>query len=159
MRPVTPSLRWITLRHRVPLCPLWKGEMLPENWWCTELTLTVRMADGCCVPVDDDGDATFFFCTLAPRWRQRSSWKGPCQIQRTPRTHTSCVLPLIMDSIYLASVSLKKRPQVFSSRKALSRRERCDGVRRGWFSLSRGMPTPSSEHNHEERVLHPPVVD
>ena len=23
-------------------------------------------------------------------------------------------------------------------------------------SLSRGMPTPSSEHNHEERVLHPP---
>ena len=61
MRPVTPSLRWITLRHRVPLCPLWKGEALPENWWCTELTLTVQRADGCYVPVDDDGDATFLF--------------------------------------------------------------------------------------------------
>ena len=55
VRPVTPSLRWIMLRHRVPLSPL------PENWWCTELTLTVRRADGCYVPVDDDEDATFFF--------------------------------------------------------------------------------------------------
>ena len=138
MRPVTPSLRWITLRHRVPLSPLWRGEALSENWWCTELTLTVRRADGCYVPADDDGDATFLLsCTLAPRWRQRSSWTGPYQIQRTPRTHTSFVLPLIMDAFCRVSVSLKKRPQVFSSRKALSRRERCDGVRRGWFSLPR----------------------
>ena len=66
VRPVTPSLRWITLRHRVPLSPLGKGETLPENWWCIELTLTVRRADGCYVPVDGDGDATFF----SPHWHR-----------------------------------------------------------------------------------------
>ena len=37
----------------------WKGETLPEIWWCTELTLT----DGCDVPVDDDGDATLLMHT------------------------------------------------------------------------------------------------
>ena len=45
----------------MPLSPLWRGETLPENWWCIELTLTVRRADGCYVPVDGDGDATFLF--------------------------------------------------------------------------------------------------
>ena len=136
MRLVTPSLRWITLRHRVPLSPLWKGETLPENWWCTELTLRCKGPTGatCLLTTTETRPSCFLHIGTE---RQRSPWTGPCQIQRTPRTYASCVLPLIMDSIYLASVSLKKRPQVFSNRKALSRRKRCDGVQRGWFSLPR----------------------
>ena len=31
VRPVTPSLSWITLRHRVPLSPLWRGETLARK--------------------------------------------------------------------------------------------------------------------------------
>ena len=41
----------------------WKRETLPENWSCTELTLTVPRADGCDVPVDDDGDTTLLMHT------------------------------------------------------------------------------------------------
>ena len=45
----------------MPVVSAWKGETLPESGWCTELTLTVQRADGCYVPVDDDGDATSVF--------------------------------------------------------------------------------------------------
>ena len=36
----------------------WKGETLPEYWWCTEQMMTVPGADGCDLLVDDGGDAT-----------------------------------------------------------------------------------------------------
>merc|ERR1712149_103913 len=36
----------------------WKGETLPEYWWCTEQMMTVPGADGCDQLVDDGGDAT-----------------------------------------------------------------------------------------------------
>jgi len=36
----------------------WKGETLPEYWWCTEQMMTVPGADGCDMLVDDGGDAT-----------------------------------------------------------------------------------------------------
>ena len=39
-------------------CP--PGRTTSHNVRCTELTLTVQRADGCYVPVDGDGDATFF---------------------------------------------------------------------------------------------------
>merc|ERR1712109_298677 len=36
----------------------WKGETLPEYWWCTEQMMLVPGADGCDQLVDDGGDAT-----------------------------------------------------------------------------------------------------
>merc|ERR1719252_199548 len=36
----------------------WKGETLPEYWWCTEQMLTWPGADGPDQIVDDGGDAT-----------------------------------------------------------------------------------------------------
>merc|ERR1712100_661355 len=36
----------------------WKGETLPEYWWCTEQMMTVPGKDGCDQLVDDGGDAT-----------------------------------------------------------------------------------------------------
>merc|ERR1712203_1338642 len=36
----------------------WKGETLPEYWWCTEQMMTVPGADGCDLMGDDGGDAT-----------------------------------------------------------------------------------------------------
>merc|ERR1711933_78676 len=36
----------------------WKGETLPEYWWCTEQMMTVPGTDGCDQLVDDSGDAT-----------------------------------------------------------------------------------------------------
>merc|ERR1719428_526248 len=36
----------------------WKGETLPEYWWCTEQMLTWPGKDGCDQLVDDGGDAT-----------------------------------------------------------------------------------------------------
>merc|ERR1712125_148817 len=34
----------------------WKGETLPEYWWCTEQMMTVPGADGCDLLVDDGAD-------------------------------------------------------------------------------------------------------
>merc|ERR1711993_129048 len=36
----------------------WRGETLPEYWWCTEQMLTVPGEDGCDHLVDDCGEAT-----------------------------------------------------------------------------------------------------
>merc|ERR1712205_91272 len=36
----------------------WKGETLPEYWWCTEQMLTWPGCDGADQIVDDGGDAT-----------------------------------------------------------------------------------------------------
>merc|ERR1712013_363768 len=36
----------------------WKGETIPEYWWCTEQMMTVPGEDGCDQLVDDGGDAT-----------------------------------------------------------------------------------------------------
>jgi len=36
----------------------WKGETLPEHWWCTERMLAWPGADGPDQVVDDGGDAT-----------------------------------------------------------------------------------------------------
>ncbi|PIE20322.1 MAG: adenosylhomocysteinase, partial [Proteobacteria bacterium] len=36
----------------------WKGESLPEYWWCTVQALDWPDADGCNLIVDDGGDAT-----------------------------------------------------------------------------------------------------
>ena len=37
---------------------VWKGETLPETWWCTEQIMTVPEADGCDELVDYGGDVT-----------------------------------------------------------------------------------------------------
>merc|ERR1711934_336615 len=36
----------------------WKGETLPEYWWCTEQMMTWSDTDGPALIVDDGGDAT-----------------------------------------------------------------------------------------------------
>src|ERR671924_1331830 len=38
----------------------WKGETLPEYWWCTERALVWPGGDGPTLIVDDGGDATLF---------------------------------------------------------------------------------------------------
>ena len=37
---------------------VWKGETLPESWWCTEQMMTVPGADGCDQLVDYGGVGT-----------------------------------------------------------------------------------------------------
>merc|ERR1712051_834304 len=58
----------------------WKGETLPEYWWCTEQMLTWPGIDGCDQLVDDGGDATLLI--QKERSSKRNSRKtAHCQIR------------------------------------------------------------------------------
>merc|ERR1712125_266081 len=77
----------------------WKGETLPEYWWCTEQMLTVPGADGCDQLVDDGGDATLLIHKgreLEEKFAKDGSLPDP---NSTTNPEFKCVLQTIKDSI------------------------------------------------------------
>merc|ERR1712013_911325 len=77
----------------------WKGETLPEYWWCTEQMMTVPGCDGCDQLVDDGGDATLLIHKgkeLEAKFAKDGSLPDP---ESTTNPEFKCVLQLLKDSI------------------------------------------------------------
>merc|ERR1711979_52595 len=77
----------------------WKGETLPEYWWCTEQMMTVPGADGCDQLVDDGGDATLLIHKgkeLEAKYAKDKSLPDP---NSTDNAEFKCILQLLKDSI------------------------------------------------------------
>jgi adenosylhomocysteinase len=77
----------------------WKGETLPEYWWCTEQMLTWPGCDGPDQIVDDGGDATMLIHKgreFEEKYAKDKSLPDPAS---TTNAEFKCVLQLIRDSI------------------------------------------------------------
>merc|ERR1719163_1205483 len=77
----------------------WKGETLPEYWWCTEQMMTVPGADGCDLIVDDGGDATMLIHEgrkAEEKFAKDGTLPDPAS---TTNAEFKCVLAIIRDSI------------------------------------------------------------
>jgi len=77
----------------------WKGETLPEYWWCTEQMMTVPGADGCDLLVDDGGDSTLLIHKgkeLEAKYAKDKSLPDPSS---TDNAEFKCILQLLKDSI------------------------------------------------------------
>jgi len=77
----------------------WKGETLPEYWWCTEQMLTWPGCDGCDQIVDDGGDATMLIHKgkeFEEKYAKDKSLPDPAS---TTNPEFKCVLQTIKDSI------------------------------------------------------------
>merc|ERR1712223_76833 len=77
----------------------WKGETLPEYWWCTEQMMTVPGADGCDQLVDDGGDATLLMHKgkeYEEKFAKDGSLPDPAS---TDNAEFKCILQLLKDSI------------------------------------------------------------
>merc|ERR1712087_1014958 len=77
----------------------WKGETLPEYWWCTEQMMTVPGADGCDQLVDDGGDATLLIHKgkeFEEKYAKDGSLPDP---NSTDNAEFKCILQLLKDSI------------------------------------------------------------
>jgi len=79
----------------------WKGETLPEYWWCTEQMMTVPGEDGCDLLVDDGGDATLLIHKgkeFEEKFAKDGSLPDPAS---TDNAEFKCILQLLKDSIPL----------------------------------------------------------
>jgi adenosylhomocysteinase len=77
----------------------WKGETLPEYWWCTEQMLTWPGCDGCDQLIDDGGDATLLMHKgreFEIKFEKDGSLPDP---ESTSNPEFKCVLQTIKDSI------------------------------------------------------------
>merc|ERR1712129_86447 len=77
----------------------WKGETLPEYWWCTEQMMTVPGADGCDLLVDDGGDSTLLIHKgkeFEEKYAKDGSRPDPSS---TDSAEFKCILQLLKDSI------------------------------------------------------------
>jgi len=77
----------------------WKGETLPEYWWCTEQMMTWPGVDGCDQLVDDGGDATLLIHKgkeLEAKFAKDGTLPDPSS---TDNAEFKCVLQLLRDSI------------------------------------------------------------
>jgi len=77
----------------------WKGETLPEYWWCTEQMMTVPGEDGCDQLVDDGGDATLLIHKgkeFEAKFAKDGSLPDPAS---TTNPEFKCILQLLKDSI------------------------------------------------------------
>merc|ERR1712195_411110 len=77
----------------------WKGETLPEYWWCTEQMLTWPGIDGCDQLIDDGGDATLLIHKgreFEIKFAKDGSLPDP---ESTSNPEFKCVLQTIKDSI------------------------------------------------------------
>merc|ERR1711903_73641 len=77
----------------------WKGETLPEYWWCTEQMMTVPGKDGCDQLVDDGGDATLLIHKgkeFEAKFAKDGSLPDP---NSTDNPEFKCVLQTLKDSI------------------------------------------------------------
>merc|ERR1712190_587431 len=77
----------------------WKGETLPEYWWCTEQMMTVPGADGCDQLVDDGGDATLLV-HKGKEFEEKFAKDGTLpDPESTTNPEFKCVLQVLKDSI------------------------------------------------------------
>jgi adenosylhomocysteinase len=77
----------------------WKGETLPEYWWCTEQMMTVPGSDGCDLLVDDGGDATLLIHKgkeFEGKFAKDGTLPDPTS---TDNPEFKCVLQTLRDSI------------------------------------------------------------
>merc|ERR1712160_97276 len=77
----------------------WKGETLPEYWWCTEQMMTVPGEDGCDLLVDDGGDSTLLIHKgkeYEEKFAKDGSLPDPAS---TDNAEFKCILQLLKDSI------------------------------------------------------------
>merc|ERR1719230_598342 len=77
----------------------WKGETLPEYWWCTEQMLTWPGTDGPELIVDDGGDATLLIHKgkeFEEKYAKDKSMPDPAS---TTNAEFKCVLQTIKDSL------------------------------------------------------------
>merc|ERR1712159_751566 len=77
----------------------WKGETLPEYWWCTEQMLTWPGADGPDQIVDDGGDATMLIHKGREFEEKYAKDKSLPDPMSTDNAEFKVVLQLIRDSI------------------------------------------------------------
>merc|ERR1711907_644252 len=77
----------------------WKGETLPEYWWCTEQMLTWPGADGPDQIVDDGGDATMLIHKGREFEEKYAKDKSLPDPMSTNNAEFKCVLQIIRDSI------------------------------------------------------------
>merc|ERR1711988_1171122 len=77
----------------------WKGETLPEYWWCTEQMLTWPGTDGPELIVDDGGDATLLI-HKGKEWEEKyAKDKSMPDPNSTTNPEFKCVLQTIKDSL------------------------------------------------------------
>merc|ERR1711982_83387 len=77
----------------------WKGETLPEYWWCTEQMMTVPGADGCDQLVDDGGDAALLIHKgkeFEEKFAKDGTLPDPAS---TDNAEFKCVLKLMKEGI------------------------------------------------------------
>merc|ERR1711953_1064238 len=77
----------------------WKGETLPEYWWCTEQMMTWPDVDGCDQLVDDGGDATLLIHKgkeFKAKFAKDGTLPDP---NSTDNPEFKCVLQTLKDSI------------------------------------------------------------
>jgi len=77
----------------------WKGETLPEYWWCTEQMMMVPGQDGCDQLVDDGGDATLLVHKgkeFEGKFAKDGTLPDP---NSTENVEFKCILQLLKDSI------------------------------------------------------------
>merc|ERR1711935_656098 len=79
----------------------WKGETLPEYWWCTEQMLTWPGSDGPDFIVDDGGDATMLIHKGKEAEEKFAKDKSLPDPASTTNAEFKCVLQTIRDSIGL----------------------------------------------------------
>merc|ERR1711939_632640 len=77
----------------------WKGETLPEYWWCTEQMLTWPGSDGADQIVDDGGDATLLIHKGREFEEKYAKDKSLPDPMSTSNAEFKCVLQIIRDSI------------------------------------------------------------
>merc|ERR1711939_54655 len=77
----------------------WKGETLPEYWWCTEQMLTWPGSDGADQIVDDGGDATMLIHKGREFEEKYAKDKSLPDPMSTSNAEFKCVLQTIRDSI------------------------------------------------------------
>merc|ERR1719321_1083425 len=77
----------------------WKGETLPEYWWCTEQMLTWPGVAGPDLIVDDGGDATLLI-HKGKEWEDEFAKSGKVpDPSTTTNAEFKCVMQLVADSL------------------------------------------------------------
>jgi len=79
----------------------WKGETLPEYWWCTEQMLTWPGCDGPDQIVDDGGDATMLIHKGTEWEAEYSKSKKLPDPASSTNPEFKCVLQIVRDSIQI----------------------------------------------------------
>merc|ERR1712093_285922 len=77
----------------------WKGETLPEYWWCTEQMLTWPGTDGPELIVDDGGDATLLIHKGKEFEGKFAADKSLPDPASTTNPEFRCILQLLRDSV------------------------------------------------------------